>query len=102
MPIVDLLDLQKGSLKLLKNKKTSNKKSKKNKGKEKKAGWRVCCLLQPTLNPGDLIYLESKPVTGWFKIESLKHTGEYRGKKNGTLIWKYMRLEVRIKNEFNF
>ena len=50
-------------------------------GKEKKAGWRVCSLLQPTLNPGDLIYLESKPVTGWFKIESLKHTGEYRGKK---------------------
>ncbi len=38
-------------------------------------------MLQPTLNPGDLIYLESKPVTGWFKIESLKHTGEYRGKK---------------------
>lgn len=62
-------------------KKTSSKKSKKNKGKEKKAGWRVCSLLQPTLNPGDLIYLESKPVTGWFKIESLKHTGEYRGKK---------------------
>ena len=62
-------------------KKASSKKSKKNKGKEKKAGWRVCSLLQPTLNPGDLIYLESKPVTGWFKIESLKHTGEYRGKK---------------------
>ena len=58
-----------------------SQKSKKNKGKEKKAGWRVCSLLQPTLNPGDLIYLESKPVTGWFKIESLKHTGEYRGKK---------------------
>lgn len=46
---------------------------------DKKAGWRVRCLLQPTLNPGDLIYVESIPITGWFKIESLKHSGNYDG-----------------------
>lgn len=64
-------------------KKQSGKRSnrEKSRNKDKKAGWRVCALLQPTLNPGDLIYIESKPVTGWFKIESLKHTGEYRGAK---------------------
>lgn len=69
-------------------KKLSGKKSKKNRNKDKKAGWKVRALLQPTLNPGDLIYLESKPVTGWFKIESLKHVGEYRGKN-----W-YTNMEV--------
>ena len=58
--------------------KNQTRKVKKTKA-DKKAGWRVKCLLQPTLNPGDLIYLESVPVTGWFKIESLKHSGRYDG-----------------------
>ena len=65
----------KGVKRIDKSKKRKVKKTK----ADKKAGWRVKCLLQPTLNPGDLIYLESIPVTGWFKIESLKHTGNYDG-----------------------
>lgn len=60
-------------------KKQSERNSKRNKSKDKKAGWKIKCLLQPTLTPGDLIYVESRPITGWFKIESLKHEGEYRG-----------------------
>ncbi len=62
-------------------KKQANKKRvKSTKNKDKKAGWRIRSLLQPTLNPGDLIYVESQTVTGWFKVESLKHKGEYRSK----------------------
>lgn len=60
-------------------KKQSERNSTRNKSKDKKAGWKIKCLLQPTLTPGDLIYVESRPITGWFKIESLKHEGEYRG-----------------------
>lgn len=56
---------------------------------DKKAGWRVKCLLQPTLNPGDLVYVESIPITGWFKIESLKHIGEYRGSQWYTVMEVY-------------
>lgn len=56
---------------------------------DKKAGWRVKCLLQPTLNPGDLVYVESVPITGWFKIESLKHIGEYRGSQWYTVMEVY-------------
>ena len=47
--------------------------------KEKKAGWKLQSLLNPTLNPGDLVKIETRDVTGWFKIESLRHTGQYRG-----------------------
>lgn len=79
--------------KLLKGpKKAAKQESKKGKKKaakyEKKAGWKLQCLLQPVLNPGDLIYIESKIVTGWFKIESLKHNGSYSGQN-----W-YTELEV--------
>ena len=54
-------------------------KKKKSDKKEKKAGWKLTSLLQPTLSPGDLVKIETKDVTGWFKIESLRHTGQYRG-----------------------
>lgn len=60
-------------------KKADLQKSDKQGKNEKKAGWAVKCLLQPTLNPGDLIYIESKVTSGWFKVESLHHRGEYLG-----------------------
>lgn len=60
-------------------KKTAKKKKTKSEKKEKKAGWKLQSLLDPTLNPGDLVKIETRDVTGWFKIESLRHTGQYRG-----------------------
>lgn len=42
-------------------------------------GWRVTSLLLPSLNPGDLVKLESRQVQDWFRVESLKHTGDWNG-----------------------
>lgn len=42
-------------------------------------GWRVTSLLLPTLNPGDLVKLESRTVEDWFRIESLRHSGDWGG-----------------------
>jgi len=39
-------------------------------------GWKVTTLLLPTLNPGDRVKLESKTVTGVFRIQELKHSGD--------------------------
>ena len=40
------------------------------------------------MNPGDLVYIDSQEIKGWFKIESLKHNGSYSGQN-----W-YTELEV--------
>lgn len=80
--------------KLLKGPKKAAKQTTKKKKKvtqpkrEKKAGWKVKCLLQPVLNPGDLVYIDSQEIKGWFRIESLKHNGSYSGQN-----W-YTELEV--------
>lgn len=58
--------------------KGATKADKKSNGK--KAGWKLKCLLQPTVSPGDLICIDSKAVKGWYKVESLNHKGQYRGK----------------------
>lgn len=42
-------------------------------------GWRVTSLLLPTLNPGDLVKLESRTVDDWFRAESIHHTGDWGG-----------------------
>lgn len=57
---------------------TKKRKVKKDK-KDKQAGWKVRSLLAPTVNPGDLIRVESSTVTGWLKAESLKHSGDTHG-----------------------
>lgn len=46
---------------------------------EKQAGWKITALLASTINPGDLVRVVSSTVTGWFKVESLKHSGDSRG-----------------------
>lgn len=48
--------------------------------KRKKAGWKIKTLLAPTVNPGDLVKVESVPITGWFRVESLKHRGDTHGR----------------------
>jgi hypothetical protein len=42
-------------------------------------GWRVSTLLLPEINPGDLVKLESRSVTGFFRAEQVKHTGDWGG-----------------------
>jgi len=48
--------------------------------KQKKYGWKITTLLCPTVNPGDIVKIESARITGWFKVESIKHQGDLRGK----------------------
>jgi hypothetical protein len=48
---------------------------------DKKAGWRIKTLLAPTVNPGDMVRVESDTVTGWFRVESLKNSGDTHGRE---------------------
>lgn len=43
--------------------------------KTSQAGYRIKTLLAPTVNPGDAIRIESNSVCGWFRVESIKHSG---------------------------
>lgn len=43
--------------------------------KTSQAGYKIKTLLAPTVNPGDAIRIESNAVSGWFKVESIKHSG---------------------------
>lgn len=61
---------------------TTKKKRKVKKEKyEKKAGWKITVLLASTVNPGDLVRVESSTVTGWFRVETMKHSGDSHGKE---------------------
>lgn len=46
---------------------------------EKHAGWEIKTLLAPSINPGDAIKVESRMVKGWFRVESVSHTGDSYG-----------------------
>lgn len=39
-------------------------------------GWKIKTLLSPTMNPGDLVKVESRYVVGWMKVKSAHHTGD--------------------------
>ena len=43
---------------------------------DKKAGWKIETLLAPTVSPGDAIKVESRVINGWFRVETIKHTGD--------------------------
>lgn len=43
-------------------------------------GYKVKCLLQPSLEPGDIVKLEAEGVDNFFKIEKLVHVGDTFGK----------------------
>ena len=64
-------------------KKTAKKKAKKEKPR-KKAGWRIQTLLVPSVNPADMVKVESKWITGWFRVEKVHHQGEYNGTNWGS------------------
>lgn len=79
---------------------TSTRKKRKTKKKverkQKKFGWKIKTLLAPTANPGDAIRVESQVVTGWFKVESLKHSGDIRG---NDWITEFELIEVMLDDE---
>lgn len=43
---------------------------------QQRDGWRVQSLLVPQVNPGDLIRLRSRLADGFYRVESLRHTGD--------------------------
>lgn len=64
-------------------KKTQKQKTKKEKPR-KKAGWKIQTLLAPSVNPGDMVKVESKWITGWFRVEKVAHRGDYNGTNWGS------------------
>lgn len=64
-------------------KKTQKEKAKKN-DPRKKAGWKINTLLVPSVNPADMVKVESKWITGWFRVEKVSHRGDYNGTNWGS------------------
>ena len=64
-------------------KKTAKKKAKKEEPR-KKAGWKIQTLLVPSVNPADMVKVESKWITGWFRVEKVSHRGDYNGTNWGS------------------
>lgn len=55
----------------------NRKRSKKDKAK--KPGIQMKILLNPDIIAGDIIRLEDTFITGWFRVDSLRHSGSWRG-----------------------
>lgn len=55
----------------------SNKKSKEDSETKSKTQWKM--LLNPDVNPGEIVKLEYLEFTGWYKVESVRHSGDFRG-----------------------
>lgn len=53
------------------------RKSKKNKAR--KPGVQMKLLLNSDIRAGDIIRLEDTLITGWYKVDELRHNGSYRG-----------------------
>ncbi|CAP41325.1 phage protein [Bordetella petrii] len=47
--------------------------------RQQRAGWRVTSLLLPTINPGDLVKLESRSVQGFYRADGVRHVGDSDG-----------------------
>lgn len=46
---------------------------------QQRDGWRVRSLLLPWINPGDPVVMQSDSLTGTWRVDSVKHTGDYYG-----------------------
>ena len=66
-------------------KKTQKERTKKEKPR-KKAGWKINTLLVPSVNPADMVKVESKWITGWFRVEKVSHRGDYNGTNWGSMM----------------
>lgn len=62
---------------------SKEKKAKKKKKGERQPrnGWRVNALLTPQVNPGDRIKIEAKDVEGFFRVNSVTHSGSFQDGK---------------------
>lgn len=52
-----------------------NKRKNKKEKPDKKAGWEIDTFLFPTVNPGDAVKVESRIITGWFRVQTVRHRG---------------------------
>lgn len=53
-----------------------SRRSKKDKIKKQSVQWKM--LLNPDIQAGDIVKLEDTLITGWYKIDTIRHTGDYR------------------------
>ena len=79
-----------------KSNKSNPKKTQKEKAKKeeprKKAGWRIFTLLAPSVNPADMVKVESKWITGWFRVDKVHHRGDYNG-QNWTSVMELIEVQ---------
>lgn len=64
------------------DKETGKRKRKAKAEKEKptkRSGWKIRTLLSPTVMPGEKVKVESRVITGWFRVERIQHSGDYMG-----------------------
>ncbi len=54
-----------------------SRRSKKDKVKKQSVQWKM--LLNPDIQAGGIVKLEDTLITGWYKIDTIRHTGDYRG-----------------------
>lgn len=47
--------------------------------RQERDGWTVKSLLLPSVEPADRVELESDTVAGWFRVDEIRHTGDYGG-----------------------
>lgn len=76
----------------------SGDKRRSKKDKVKKPGVQLKILLNPEIKAGDIIQIEEGLLKGWYKVDSIRHTGSWRGDNWATEI-KGSSLEKVIKDK---
>lgn len=76
----------------------SGDKRRSKKDKVKKPGVQLKILLNPEIKAGDIIKIEEGLLKGWYKVDSIRHTGSWRGDNWATEI-KGSSLEKVIKDK---
>lgn len=76
----------------------SGDKRRSKKDKVKKPGVQLKILLNPEIKAGDIIQIEEGLLKGWYKVDSIRHTGSWRGDNWYTEI-KGSSLEKVIKDK---
>lgn len=76
----------------------SGDKRRSKKDKVKKPGVQLKILLNPDIKAGDIIQIEEGLLKGWYKVDSIRHTGSWRGDNWATEI-KGSSLEKVIKDK---
>lgn len=76
----------------------SGDKRRSKKDKVKKPGVQLKILLNPDIKAGDIIKIEEGLLKGWYKVDSIRHTGSWRGDNWATEI-KGSSLEKIIKDK---